>query len=56
MTTKEAARQLGVSPRWLIDLIKAKRLPAVKEGRDWRIEPEALAALERRPRNKPAAK
>jgi excisionase family DNA binding protein len=56
MTTHEACARLGVKRSWLCKLIRSKRLPAVKVGRDWRIEPEALAALERRPRKKPEKK
>jgi excisionase family DNA binding protein len=50
LTTKEVAQRLGVSVRRVQALIRAKRLPAVKHGRDWSIPEDAVEALtERRP-------
>lgn len=50
ITTGEAARLLGVSPRRVQMLIKAERLKATKHGRDWLIDRADLAAVaERKP-------
>ena len=40
--TKQAATALGVSPRRVLALIEAGRLPAKKIGRDWIIEEQDL--------------
>lgn len=40
-----AAQLLGKSPRWITYLCDAKRLPAVRDGRRWMIEREAVEAL-----------
>jgi excisionase family DNA binding protein len=37
LTTKEAAEKLGVTMRWVQALIKDRRLPAEKVGRDYFI-------------------
>lgn len=42
LTTKDAARALGVTPARVRQLIAAGRLPAEKHGRDWLIDPDAL--------------
>lgn len=49
MTTREVAARLGVSPTRVRQLIAARRLPAVRAGRDWWIREEDLAMLMRRP-------
>lgn len=58
LTTTQAAAQLGITPRRVLALIAAGRLPAQKLGRDWLIRPEDLE-LERvkdRKPGRPAAK
>jgi excisionase family DNA binding protein len=45
MTTAEAAEALGIHRSRVLHLIREGRLPAVKHGRDWWIEPEAIAAF-----------
>ena len=42
MTVEEAAKALRVDRRAVLAAIKDRGLPAVKIGRGWRIEPEAL--------------
>jgi len=50
LTTAEAARELGVTPARVRQLILAGRLPAEKHGRDWLIDPASLDQVgERRP-------
>jgi len=39
VSVQEAAKVLGVSPRRVLALINAGRIPAVKIGRDWYVEP-----------------
>jgi excisionase family DNA binding protein len=55
MTTAEAARELGVTPRRVRAMIASGRLrgPGVeKSGRDWSVSMESLAAVrDRRPGN-----
>jgi len=42
ITTKEAALELGITPRRVQALIKSGRLPAEKIGRDWIIDHKNL--------------
>jgi excisionase family DNA binding protein len=49
ISTKEAAKRLGVSYRRLLALIESGRLPAQKLLRDWFILPEDLKKVEYRP-------
>ncbi len=42
MTVEEAAKALRVDRRAVLGAIRDRGLPAVKIGRGWRIEPEAL--------------
>ena len=42
MTTSEAATQLGVSVRRVQAMIRAGRLSATKQGRDWHITQHQL--------------
>jgi excisionase family DNA binding protein len=37
LTTKEAAEKLGITPRRVVALVTAGRLPASKFGRDYMI-------------------
>lgn len=45
LTTREAAKRLGVSMRRITALITSGRLDAIKHGRDWIIADVALAAI-----------
>lgn len=42
LTTSQAARALGVSTIRVRQFIRTGRLPAVKAGRDWLIDTDAL--------------
>jgi excisionase family DNA binding protein len=53
LTTAQAAERLGVSPRRVVALITAGRLPAAKFGRDWVIREADLAAVQRLPQGWP---
>lgn len=53
LTTTEAAKRLGISPRRVLALIYDKRLPAQQWGRDWLIREADLAQVERRPVGRP---
>ena len=48
LETREAARQLGVSPRELYDLIDAGELPAYKVGRNIKLRQADVDAFRRR--------
>jgi excisionase family DNA binding protein len=43
LSTAEAARVLGVTERAVVKRIDAGRLPALKQGRRWRVDASALA-------------
>ena len=45
LNTAQAARALGLTPGRVVQLIHAGRLPAEKLGRDWVIDPQAVAAF-----------
>jgi excisionase family DNA binding protein len=49
VTTQQAGEILGVTPQRVIALIRSKRLPAVKVGRDWLIAMRDLEKFEKRP-------
>ena len=52
LTTNEAAERLHLGRSRILKLIAAGRLPAMKIGRDWMIQPAALetfAEIERKP-------
>jgi len=51
--TAAAAQRLGVSQDRVRALIKAKRLPAKKLGRDWFIDPKDLALVKNRKPGRP---
>ncbi len=56
ITTSQAAQQLGVSVRRVQALIKARRLPAERIGRDWLINESNLERVaERKPGRPPKA-
>ena len=44
LTVKEVSKKLGVTEKWIRDLIQAKELKATKIGK-WRINPEDLQAF-----------
>jgi excisionase family DNA binding protein len=41
-TIDEAATYLGWTPTYVRRLSRAKRLPAIKLGREWRFDPDQL--------------
>lgn len=45
LTVTEAATQLKVSRRTLLRWLQQGRVPGVKLGRDWRIDPTELAQV-----------
>lgn len=53
LTTREAAKQLGVSTRRVRQYIEDGRLKAKKAGRDYLISSRSLATFERRPSGPP---
>jgi len=54
LTTADAAEELGVIPRRVRQLIEEGRLPAVKVGRDWLIEPRHLDLVRERKVGRPS--
>jgi excisionase family DNA binding protein len=56
LTTKEVAQELQISPRRVQALIKAGRLPAVRLGRDWFINPADLSLIIGRKPGRPRTK
>lgn len=50
MTTKEAALASGLSIKGIQSAIHSGRLPAVKIGRDWQIDPQDFYAWLSSPR------
>jgi len=53
LTTKEVAKKLNVTPNRVLALIYAKRLPAIKQGRDWVIRNRDLKKVEYRKIGRP---
>lgn len=53
ITTSQAAAHLGITPRRVLALIKAGRLPAQKFGRDWMIDPKDLDKVKERKQGRP---
>lgn len=49
LTTREVSERLGVSRPRILVLIQSGRMPAQKVGRDWLIDPAALARFKNRP-------
>lgn len=48
LTTKEVAEKLKISVRQVQTLIRQKRLPATKKGRDWFIKEADLTLVKER--------
>ena len=44
LTVKEVSEKLGITEKWIRDLIQAKELKAVKMGK-WRIKPQDLQSF-----------
>jgi excisionase family DNA binding protein len=53
ISTAEAARRLEVTPNRVRALIDAKRLKAIKVGREWLIDPQDLNAVKKRTPGRP---
>lgn len=53
LTTAQAAAQLGITPNRLRVLIRKKRLPAVRFGRDWQIREADLRLVADRKAGRP---
>ncbi len=53
LTTPEAAERLGVTPRRVLALIHAGRLPAKQYGRDWIIREQDLEMVVERVPGRP---
>jgi excisionase family DNA binding protein len=53
LTTKQAAKRLGITPRRVQALIEAGRLPAQKFGRDYMIQEADLKLVEERKVGRP---
>lgn len=49
ITTTQAASRLGISRARVGQFIRTGRLRAMRLGRDWRIEPQALCTVIDRP-------
>jgi excisionase family DNA binding protein len=56
LTTAQAAEKLGVTSSRVLALIHAKRLPAMKVGRDFIIQPKDLAKVKNRKPGRPKKK
>ena len=54
LTTKQAAKILGISTRRVLQLIYDGRLPAEKHGRYWAIKAEDLELVKDRKPGRPA--
>jgi len=53
LTTAQAAKKLGISPRRLLELIKGERLPAQPFGRTYMIEEKDLKLVKNRKPGRP---
>lgn len=54
--TSKVAKKLKVSPERVRALIRAGRLPAVKQGRDWFVDEKDLALVKSRKPGRPRKK
>ena len=53
ISTAEAAKRLGVTQSRVQKMIAAKRLKAIKVGREWLIDPKDLEAVKKRTPGRP---
>ena len=53
ISTAEAAKRLGVTTNRVRAMIEAKRLKAMKVGREWLIDPKDLEAVKDRKVGRP---
>jgi len=53
ISTAEAAKRLGVTQSRVQKMIAAKRLKAIKVGREWLIDPKDLEAVKDRKVGRP---
>ena len=53
ISTAEAAKRLGVTTNRVRAMIEAKRLKAIKVGREWLIDPKDLEAVKERKVGRP---
>lgn len=53
LTTRQAAKRLGISPRRVRALIASGRLPATKHGSAWAIQEKDLELVKERPTGRP---
>jgi excisionase family DNA binding protein len=53
LTTKQAAQKLGITPRRVVALVTAGKLPASKFGRDYMIKEADLKLVEDRKVGRP---
>lgn len=53
ISTVEAAKRLNVTPDRVRKMITAKRLKAIKVGREWLIDPKDLDAVKNRKVGRP---
>lgn len=53
LTTAEAAKKLGVTPRRVLQLIRTGRLPAQRFGPTYMIDPKDLALVKNRKPGRP---
>lgn len=56
ITTKGAANKLGLSRRWIQQLAKEGKLPALKIGRDYLIKEKDLYLVKNLTRGRPIKK
>jgi excisionase family DNA binding protein len=56
LTTKQAAQKLGITPRRVVALVTAGKLPASKFGRDYMIKEADLKLVQDRKVGRPKKK
>lgn len=44
LSTTEAGKILGLTRRWVFELIRRRKLDAVRIGRDWRVDRDSVEA------------
>jgi len=55
LTTRDAATRLGITPRRVVALIHAGRLPATRLGRSWIVREADIALVRERHPGRPRA-